>query len=264
MPMHEEHLARLRAAKRQLEDTSFLIRAANAAGQPLERLVGALPIQGREAVTRATRASLDKGMDWAIATIGTAEVSHPRPWLHRSVVTASGGIGGAFGWSVLAVELPFSTLVMLRSIAAIAQEHGEDLRDPETRLQCLAVLSYGGMTPADDAADTTYYAARAALTTSLHRAAAHLATAMHGGQAPRSAQVVATFIGKVAGRFGIVVHEKAVAQSVPVLGALGGATLNNLFIGHFQAVGSGHFTVRALERIYGEDAVREAYEAIGR
>lgn len=66
----------------------------------------------------------------------------------------------------------------------------------------------------------------------------------------------------MAGRFGLVVQEKAIAQSVPVVGALGGATLNNLFIGHFQTVAHGHFTVRRLERIYGEAVVREAYEQL--
>ena len=260
--MSVEHLEELRIAKGRLEATPFLIKVANAVGQPLEGLITVLPKGAREMVLRATQASLDKGVDWAVATMGTTKRARPQAWLHRAVVTASGGVGGAFGWGALAAELPFSTVVMLRSIAAIAQENGEDLRDPETRLQCLAVLSYGGTAKEDDAADTTYYATRASLTTSLQRAATHLATAMRGGRAPRAAQVVAGFISRVAGRYGLVVQEKVVAQSVPVLGALGGATLNNLFIGHFQSISHGHFTIRLLERAYGERAVREAYEAI--
>lgn len=261
-PLRPDHLAELRAAKRRLETLPFLIKVANAVGQPLERSVGALPKPAREAILNGTRAALDKGLDWAVATIGTTEGAKPRAWLHTTVVTASGGMGGAFGWSALAVELPFSTMVMLRSIAAIAQEHGEDLRDAEARLQCLAVLAYGGTTTADDAAETTYYATRAALATTLPRAAAQLATAIRGGDAPRAARFVVTFLSKVAGRFGLVVQEKAIAQSVPVVGALGGAALNNLFIGHFQTIARGHFAVRRLERIYGEVAVREAYDQL--
>lgn len=262
MALTDDHLRQLRTAKLQLEKTSFLVKAANAAGQPLEQLTAALPARGREALDRATRASLERGLDWAIATIGTTRVGRARPWLDKTLVTASGGVGGAFGWGALAMELPFSTLMMLRSIAAIARENGEDLRDAEARLQCLAVLSYGGPTQSDDAAETAYYAARATLTSTLNRAAAQFASALQGGTAPRAAQVVATFISRVAARFGVVVQQKAVAQSVPVIGALGGATLNHLFIGHFQTVSRGHFTVRRLERIYGEAAVREAYEAI--
>lgn len=262
MAISDEHLQELRTAKVRLETTPFLVKAANAVGQPLERTITALPRQVREAILGATQSSLEKGLDWAVATIGTTGGTHSRPWLHKAVVTASGGVGGAFGLGALAAELPFSTVVMLRSIAAIARENGEDLRDAEARLECLAVLSYGGTTTEDDAAETTYYATRAALTTSLQRAAAHLTTALRGGQAPRAARVVTAFIGRIAGRFGIVVQEKAVAQAVPVIGALGGATLNNLFIGHFQSVAHGHFTVRRLERLYGEDAVKEAYEII--
>ena len=260
--MEHEHLEELRAAQAKLETIPFLIKVANAVGQPLEKSVDALPERARKAILDATRAALDKGLDWAVATIDVPEGAKPRSWLHATVVTASGGLGGAFGWSALAIELPFSTMVMLRSIAAIAREHGEDLRDPETRLQCLAVLAYGGASSEDDATETTYYATRAALATSLPRAAARLGTAIRGGDAPRAARVMAAFMNKVAGRFGLVVQEKAIAQSVPVVGALGGAALNNVFIGHFHAIARGHFAVRRLERIYGEAVVREAYERL--
>lgn len=259
----DEHLRDLREAKIRLELTPFLIRVANAVGRPLEGVIGALPGGAREVIDRATHASLEKGMDWAVATMGTTRASKPRGWLHTTTVTASGAVGGAFGWGALAAELPFSTVVMLRSIASIAQENGEDLRDAEARLQCLAVLSFGGPTPDDDAAETTYYATRTALTSSLQRTATHMLTALRGGDAPRAAQVVTRFVSSVAARFGIVVQEKVVAQAIPVVGSLGGATLNNLFIQHFQTVAHGHFTVRRLERIYGEEAVRAAYEAIG-
>jgi hypothetical protein len=262
VPLIPEHLEELRSAKVRLEQIPFLIKVANAAGLPLERTVGSLPEAGREAVLRATRASLDRALDWAIATIGSDKGTKARPWLDTTLATASGGVGGALGWSALVAELPFSTVVMLRSIASIAQEHGEDLTTPEARLQCLAVLSYGGPSPGDDAAETTYYATRTALTASLQRASAQLAAALRGGEAPRAARAVIGFVSKVAARFGIVVQEKAIVQAVPVAGALGGATLNHLFIGHFQQIARGHFTVRRLERIYGDEAVREAYEAL--
>ena len=50
------------------------------------------------------------------------------------------------------------------------------------------------------------------------------------------------------------------AQAVPVIGAAGGALINTLFMDHFQDMAHGHFTVRRLERKYGEEVVKLAYE----
>ena len=59
--------------------------------------------------------------------------------------------------------------------------------------------------------------------------------------------------------------EKAAAQLVPLIGAIGGATINAIFIDHFQSVARGHFAVRRLERRHGADAVRaKADELAGR
>lgn len=76
--------------------------------------------------------------------------------------------------------------------------------------------------------------------------------------------ILVRFITQVASRFGVVVTQKAAAQAVPVIGALGGATVNYAFIEHFQDVARGHFTVRRLERAYGKDLVRREYERLAR
>jgi hypothetical protein len=47
---------------------------------------------------------------------------------------------------------------------------------------------------------------------------------------------------------------------IPILGAFGGASINLLFISHFQAVARGHFIVRRLERKYGGEFVKKEYE----
>ena len=49
---------------------------------------------------------------------------------------------------------------------------------------------------------------------------------------------------------------------MPVIGALGGAAVNYAFIDHFQEIARAHFIVRRLERRFGKDAVREAYEKL--
>ncbi|MFY9830342.1 MAG: EcsC family protein, partial [Rhodoplanes sp.] len=63
-------------------------------------------------------------------------------------------------------------------------------------------------------------------------------------------------------RFGVVVSERFAASAVPVLGAVGGATVNFVFMNHFQRVAHGHFTIRRLERMYGPATVRRHYEAL--
>jgi len=68
-------------------------------------------------------------------------------------------------------------------------------------------------------------------------------------------------LSQIASRFGVVVS-KVAAQAVPVLGAISGAAINALFVGHFQTLAWGHFTVRRLERIYGNGTVRMAYDLI--
>ena len=67
-------------------------------------------------------------------------------------------------------------------------------------------------------------------------------------------------IAQVGSRFGVVVTQKLAAQSIPVIGALGGAAVNYAFIALFQDIAHAHFTVRRLERKYGKDIVRAAYE----
>jgi hypothetical protein len=47
-----------------------------------------------------------------------------------------------------------------------------------------------------------------------------------------------------------------------VVGGLGGATLNVLFMGHFQSMARGHFVVRRLERKYGADVIRGEYDRL--
>jgi hypothetical protein len=56
------------------------------------------------------------------------------------------------------------------------------------------------------------------------------------------------------------VSERSAASALPVLGAVGGATVNMLFMNHFQRVALGHFAVRRLERQYGANVVRRLYD----
>ena len=47
-----------------------------------------------------------------------------------------------------------------------------------------------------------------------------------------------------------------------MLGALGGATVNMIFMDHFQRIAQGHFALRRLERRYGSANIRARYDEL--
>lgn len=249
----------LRAAKALLENPGLAAKVSNYIGSPIEAGLNKLPESWSATVNAVTRKSIEKSLDIALLTMNRDERPAPSNWWHKLAVAATGAGGGAFGLPALAIELPVSTTIMLRSIADIARSEGEDLNLPESRLQCLQVLALGGNAKSDDGTETGYFAARAALAKSISEAAAHLTKK---GLSQHGAPALVRLISQVASRFSLVVSEKAAAQAVPLVGAFGGAALNSLFIDHFQDMGRGHFTVRRLERLHGQEAVRRLYEEL--
>jgi hypothetical protein len=65
------------------------------------------------------------------------------------MAAASGAGGGAFGLPALPVELPVSTMIILRSIADIARSEGELITSPEAKLACIEVFALGGRSGSD-------------------------------------------------------------------------------------------------------------------
>lgn len=245
----------LRYAKDLLEHPGLAARVAGALGKPIEKSLGILPAGAGEIVAAATRKSLDAAVAFAVSSLGERR-RDSFDWGHKLAVAATGAAGGMLGLPALAVELPVSTTIMLRSIADIARSEGEPIRAPESKLACIEVFALGGRLAGDDATESAYFAVRLALAKSLTEAAQHLAGRGVTGTAVPG---MVRFVSQVAVRFGVPVSEKLVAQSLPVIGAAGGALLNTLFIDHFQDMARGHFIVRRLERKHGREAVRVAY-----
>ena len=248
----------LREAKHLLEHPGLAIQLANLAGMPIEYLLERrLPRKVRDLVNSATRNALYAACSVALATMkGDAALSKSRNGWHQLAVAMTGAVGGFFGIAGAPVELPVTTTAMLRSILDIARSHGEPMDNPEARLPCLEVLALGGSSKSDDAADTSYFAVRAALAQQVSAAVNHLATK---GVTDKGAPVLLNLISRIGVYFAIPVSEKLAAQAIPIIGALSGSTLNVIFMSHFQRMAEGHFTVRRLERQYGQEAVRTAY-----
>lgn len=251
----------LRRAVGLLEKKRFIARLTHYAGRPIEQMMQALPAKAADSVHKAVRSTMTRLLQVALKTMDRDAGRKARPRAHKLAGGISGALGGAFGLSALVVELPLSTTIMLRSIAAIARSEGEDLTSVESRLACLEVFALGGPAAGDDAADTGYYAVRASLAKALSEAAQYIA---RRGLADKGAPVLTRFIAQIAARFGALVSEKAAAQAVPIIGAAGGAAVNLLFLTHFQETARGHFIVRRLERTYGQEVVQTAYRAVRR
>lgn len=125
-----------------------------------------MPLGGKLKVFQENNNEIKRYAGWnqyALLTMDPNERVSSSNWWHKLAAGASGAAGGLFGLPALAVELPISTTIILRSIADIARSEGEDLSLPDTKFQCLQVLALGGKTSGDDGFETSYFAARTAL-----------------------------------------------------------------------------------------------------
>jgi uncharacterized protein (DUF697 family) len=256
--LSDEDREALRLAVLSREGPSYVARLSALAGRPIELLGQTVPVPVSSLISKATQAALTRTLRYALKTI-PKEGRHPETRIHKALAALSGAMGGALGISAVLVELPVSTTIMLRSIARIAQNEGEDLERPETALACLQVFALGGHSGSGNLHEAGYFAVRAAMAKSVTRAAQQMAGR---GVVDESASAIVRLLAQIGSRFGMVVSQKVAAQAVPVIGAIGGAAVNAAFVDHFQTLARGHFTVRRLERIYGQGTVRAAYDRI--
>jgi hypothetical protein len=165
-------------------------------------------------------------------------------WYHKALVIASGASGGFVGLPGLLWDIPITTGTIMRSVADIARSFpGEDIGSDDTKRACIEVFALGGPLSDDDEADLGYWATRAGL-----------------GHA-----TIEIAIKAVAARFSIVITEKMLAQTVPIVGAVAGAALNYAFIDYYQEMARVQFMVRGVERRAPDpSAVRPCFTAIVR
>lgn len=158
----------------------------------------------------------------------------------QAAVAISGALGGFGGFLGMMPDIGFTTLAIMREIASIARENGEDLSTEEARRACLEVFALRSFATRRDSDENEmgFFAARAM---------------MRG-------QPLVLLMAEVAAHYGLGLSRKVAVQMVPVAGALCGASLNAAFLAHYRAVARAHFTIRRLERAHG-GAVREAAEA---
>ncbi|MGX7005447.1 EcsC family protein [Caballeronia sp. KNU42] len=265
-PLSQEDLASLRRAKEALESPSLTMKLASLVGSPIEKLMAKMPTVAQEKIDDATQAALKKCLQLALRTLSKSTIDgvvlppeKPHNLMHKLAVATTGAAGGAFGLFALPVELPVTTTLMFRSICDIARSEGEDVHLIETQLQCLMVLGMGGPSSSDDNADIGYFIVRGTLAQSVSKATSEIASK---GLSGHGSTALLKFLQTVASRFSVQVSEQVAAKSIPAIGAVLGAMVNTVFMDHFQQMAHGHFTVRRLERQYGQLAVERAFQTI--
>ena len=180
---------------------------------------------------------------WASASAAVDFVPPDRRWrdhVTQAAVAASGAIGGFTGLSGLLPDIGFTTLTIMREIARIARQEGEDLSSLDGRRACLEVFAFRSFDASEEQSELGYFSARAVL----------------------RGRPVVMLLSEVSSHYGLALSRKVALQMMPVAGALCGASLNAAFLAHYRALARAHFTIRRLERGHGARPVREAVETI--
>lgn len=237
-----------------LEHPSFLIRMANTLGKPLELAQKNLPQSIQKKIAHAVEASLQKTLEISIFTLPPMQIQElpRRPLMdgqtHTLATAFTGAIGGFLGPLALAVELPITTGIMFRSIANIARSFGEDVSDADVRGECLQIFAMGSsQSVEDDALKSSYFSQRLAFNSFIKNIT------------QKGAFPLLSLVTRVASRYEIVVAEKFIVESLPFLGAVGGATINSIFTNYFNETAYYHFGLRYLERKYGAHTIQKIY-----
>jgi len=215
-----------------------VVRAADVMGKLLGRAgEGVLRRMGlgvnHPALTELATVALGRAYDLAI--LGMDKEAHGRASPRREgaampAVALSGFVSGFVGLAGFLPDATLTTLVILREVARIARESGEDLSTEGARAACVQVF---GLKAGDEAG---YFSARMMLQ----------------GDAARA------LLAQVATRWGPVLGEKLAAGAVPGAGGVAASVLNAAFLSHYRRLARAHFTIRRLERVYGREVVRAA------
>ncbi|RAJ17827.1 EcsC family protein [Olleya aquimaris] len=252
-----EDLEALKNAKSTMHNLSWAMRNINLVGDTIESKIKLVPEKYIHKLQQATESILKGIIKANLKTINKNKTfSKPSKKTYKAVVTGSGFLSGFFGSAsgigtpIFISELTLTTKFIMRSIMDIARSQGEDLYNVETQIACLEVFALGGDSKNDDGLETSYYALRTGLSSFINNAS------LSGSGA------IANLISKIATRYSITVSEKFIAQAVPVLGGIGGGTINYIFIDHFQKMATAHFTIKKLERKYGQDIIQEKFKNI--
>lgn len=265
----------LQDAAKFFADPGLVAKSLAWAGKPVESFQKRIPEKGRVAISAITERAIRKAIGVAVRTIplqrevvNREEESALSSRLHRGLTAATGAAGGMFGLASLAVELPITTVLILRGISDQARLYGHDLNELETRLECLMIFTMGvpeaGALAGEEAGDqksiNRYLMTRATFVGLMREAVAVAGAFTTKGLT--SGPILSRLVAKVAEKFQVRVSQKFLAESVPLVGALGGGALNYAFTDFFVTAARYHFGIRALEKKHGEEIIQDYLKSV--
>lgn len=205
-------------------------RAANTGGLRLLTMLGTRAESLLDRLPEPVRANMLSATENAlhVATRAAARsrdiVADQPPWANRAVTTTMGAMGGVGGLPGALVELPLTTTMLLRAIQAEAARQGFDPATKSVQFDCVHVFSAAGPLAQDDGSDTSFLTLRLALT----------------------GHALEKMIATVAPKLAAALSQKLAAQTLPVLGAVAGASTNYIFTKYYQEMAHVHFGLRRL------------------
>jgi hypothetical protein len=257
--LSKQEIADLTIAVDMLENLSFGIKVANVIGIPIETAIQKLPAKWQPKIAEVTSSVLRYALKQIVKIFNKKPNPKPHNFFHKFAVAATGAASGFFGDFAIAIELPITTMIMIHSIADVAKSEGEDLQTYETQLACLEVLALGGNSKNNAISTSNYLSVRAAMAKAIAEATTFL---LEKGLTEEGSPIIVKLIANLSERFAIQVSEKFAAQIVPIIGAATGASINLVFISHFQNMAKGHFIYRRLVNKYGEEIIEKEYKKI--
>ena len=272
-PISPNDLEALKQAKSNMENIGWAMRNVNKIGDTVETGITFVPEKVLVKLQSMTQTALLKVIKANLLTIQKNKTfKKPSKRTYKGIVTGSGALSGffgattGFGTAIFASELTLTTKFIMRTIMDIARSEGEDIYTLEGQMACLEVFALGGESKDDDGLETSYYTTRIAINSALSNVSAAgvkvgLETLIKGASTLGSG-ALSNVASKIATRLSLLISEKFLAQALPIVGAIGGGGLNYVFVDHFQKMATAHFTIKRLERYYGEDEVKLAYDKI--
>ncbi len=196
--MSPEDVALLQSAVQRLETPNLTARLTKLVERPIQLLGSTLPPAANAIIASSSKKGIEAAVGVAKRTLTNEPSRASRP-IHTALATISGAAGGAFGLAALPVEIPASTVIIMRAILEIARMQGEDISDPATALSCIEVFAFGGRPETRAGEQSRYFAVRGMLAASVTEAARFIA---QSGVSTEASPVLVRFISQVASRFG--------------------------------------------------------------
>lgn len=221
-------------ARRWRRANGPVIALLNRFGGEIERRMDALPPALRARVEGVVAEALSRGFDVAQAGRHAPDLG---PRGAQALAALTGALGGAGGLATALAELPVTVTVILHTIRRAAERAGFDPAEPAIRAECLRVLSSGSPAAQDDGVNTAFIGARLAL----------------------SGAAVQKLIATAAPGLAVVLTQKLAAQTVPVIGAVTGATLNAAYLGYYRDLAEIRFALLRLSVQHGGEYVQAAF-----